>query len=106
MGGTPIGIEAGHIKWHSCNGPDSTNNGLALCSFHHVALDAGAISLNDNIRIIVSADLTGGRRIEDEIYQFEGRDIMLPQPGFDVPEVEFIKWHRKEVFRSPGRILK
>jgi len=105
LGGSPLGIEAGHIKWHSCNGPDSTNNGLALCSFHHIALDAGAISLNDNIRIIVSADLTGGKRMEDEIYKFEGREIMEPQPGFDFPKMDYIKWHRKEVFRSPGRLL-
>ncbi|MGF1584333.1 MAG: phosphorothioated DNA-binding restriction endonuclease [Bacteroidales bacterium] len=105
LGGIPLGIDAGHIKWHSCNGPDSIKNGLALCSFHHVALDAGAISLNDNLRIIISVDLTGGKRIEDVIYRYEGREIMLPQPGFDQPEVEFLQWHRKEVFRSPGRLL-
>ena len=105
LGGMPLGIQAGHIKWHSHNGPDSTNNGLALCPFHHIALDAGAISLNDNLKIVVSADLTGGQRIEDEIYHYEGREIMDPQPGFDVPKVEYVKWHRKEVFRSPGRLL-
>lgn len=105
LGGMPLGIQAGHIKWHSHNGPDSTNNGLALCPFHHISLDAGAISLNDNLKIVVSADLTGGRRIEDEIYRYEGREIMNPQPGFDVPKVEYVKWHRKEVFRSPGRLL-
>lgn len=105
LGGIPLGIEAGHIKWHSCSGPDTTSNGLALCSFHHVALDAGAISLKDNLRIVVSADLSGGRRIEDEIYKYEGREILLPQPGFDIPEVEFLKWHRKQVFRAPGRMF-
>jgi putative restriction endonuclease len=105
LGGVPLGIDASHIKWHSCNGPDSMKNGLALCSFHHVALDAGAISLTDNLRIIISVDLTGGRRIEDVIYRYEGREIMLPQPGFDLPEAEFLQWHRKEVFRSPGRLL-
>jgi len=70
-----------------------------------VALDAGAISLNDKMRIIVSVDLTGGRRIEDVIYKYEGQEIMLPQPGFDQPELEFLQWHRKEVFRTPGRLL-
>ncbi len=105
LGGIPLGIDAGHIKWHSCNGPDTLKNGLALCSFHHVALDSGAISLNDNMRIIVSVDLTGGRRIDEVIYKYEGREVMLPQPGFDPPATEFLKWHRKEVFRSPGRLL-
>jgi len=105
LGGSPLGIEAGHIRWHSCNGPDSTNNGLALCSFHHIALDAGAISLNDSLKIIVSADLTGGKRMEEEIYKFEGREIMEPQPGFDIPKIDYVKWHRKEVFRSPERLL-
>jgi putative restriction endonuclease len=106
LGGIPLGIDAGHIKWHSCNGPDSLKNGLALCSFHHVALDLGAISLNDNMRIIISVDLTGGRRIDEVIYKYEGREIIFPQPGFDPPGVEYLQWHRKEVFRSPGRLLR
>ena len=28
-----IGIEAAHIKWHQAGGPDTVNNGLALCTF-------------------------------------------------------------------------
>ena len=93
-----------YIKWHSCDGPDSIMN-EALCSFHHVDLDSGAISLNDNMRIIVSVELTGGRRVDEVIYKYEGREIMLPQPGFDPPGIEYLQWHRKEVFRSPGRLL-
>ena len=105
LGGVPLGIQAGHIMWHSCSGPDSVDNGIALCPFHHVALDAGAISLNDDMQIIVSADLSGGSRLEDEIYRYEGRQIMLPQPGFALPSAGHLKWHRKEVFRFPSRTL-
>lgn len=30
-----IGLEAAHIMWHQAGGPDTAQNGLALCSLHH-----------------------------------------------------------------------
>jgi uncharacterized protein len=41
LGTTDLAIEAAHIKWHAAGGPDAAENGLALCSFHHVALEPG-----------------------------------------------------------------
>ena len=42
LGNTPIALEAAHIMWHQAGGPDTENNGLALCSLHHKLLDRGA----------------------------------------------------------------
>ena len=37
-----LGIEAAHIKWHQAGGPDTEDNGLALCTLHHKRFDRGA----------------------------------------------------------------
>ena len=45
LGDELLGLEAAHIKWHAAGGPDDVSNGLALCGFHHKALDRGAWGL-------------------------------------------------------------
>ena len=56
---TLLGLEAAHIKWHAYLGPDQVDNGVTLCSFHHVALDAGALGFSNDLRILVSCDVKG-----------------------------------------------
>jgi len=38
LGQSTLGLEAAHVKWHAAGGPDVLENGIALCSFHHVAI--------------------------------------------------------------------
>ena len=42
-----VGLEAAHIKWRQAHGPDTEENGLALCATHHKLFDFGALSLTD-----------------------------------------------------------
>ena len=39
----PVALEASHIKWHQAEGPDTEDNGLALCSLHHKLFDRGRL---------------------------------------------------------------
>ena len=99
----PLGLEAAHIKWHAWSGPDQVENGVALCSFHHVALDTGALGLGDDLRILVSCDVNGQTMVDDFLYRFEGRRLQLPQSSYPPPARSYVAWHHKEVFRSPAR---
>lgn len=99
----PLGLEAAHIKWHAYRGPDQVDNGVALCAFHHIALDTGALGLSDDLRILVSCDVNGQTMIEDLLYRFEGRHLLLPQSSYPPPARDYIAWHRQQVFRSPAR---
>ena len=54
-----LGIEAAHIRWCQCGGPDTTDNGLACCSIHHQAFDRGAITISDDLLILVSSRVHG-----------------------------------------------
>ena len=98
-----LGVDASHVKWWAYDGPDRVSNGMALCSFHHVAFDAGALGLTDDLRVLVSAQVSGRTRVEAWLHAFGGKKLRGPQAGFAAPEVPFVRWHRDEVFKGPAR---
>lgn len=103
LGMADLAIEAGHIKWHAAGGPDTPDNGVALCSFHHVALDRGAITVDEQLLVQVSQDVAGHRQVEMMLLQYSGQPLIGPQRGSPTPNPEYLAWHQKEVFRSPAR---
>src|SRR5262249_52789049 len=34
LGGAAVGLEAAHVRWFNYDGPDTLDNGLALCALH------------------------------------------------------------------------
>lgn len=48
---------------------------IALCAFHHMALNAGALSLSDTLTILVSADITGQMRVDELLRNFTSRPL-------------------------------
>jgi len=103
LGQSVLGLEAAHIKWHAAGGPDLPANGIALCSFHHTALDRGALGFDDTLRILVSQDVTGGNSVNDLLLRWSGCSLREPLLGTESPAVEFVRWHRREVFHHPAR---
>ena len=99
----PVALEASHIKWHQANGPDTEVNGLALCSLHHKLFDRGAFTLSEQREILVSNDVDGSVGVEEWLKKFHGEKINLPQSQSYYPEVKFIGWHVKEVFKGNYR---
>jgi putative restriction endonuclease len=103
LGRSDLGIEAAHIKWHAAGGPDLAANGLAMCVLHHVALDRGAITLSDDLRILVSQEVHGGPHVDEWLVEFAGRPARPPLAGEPPPAPDYLAWHRREVFREPPR---
>lgn len=101
----PLGIEAAHVRWHSAHGPDTPDNGLALCSLHHYMLDRGAWGLNQNLELQVSRWVVGGAGLQEWLYRFEGHPLRAPRGAFPSPARVHVDWHTREVFRTgaPGR---
>ena len=100
LGDIPVGLEAAHIKWHQNGGPDTEDNGLALCATHHVLLDSGALGLSDDYQIVLSksAHSPSNRKSFITERKFRKRKITLPVDKRNYPNVKYIRWHRKEVF--------
>jgi putative restriction endonuclease len=104
LGGRELGLEAAHIKWHQAGGPDTANNGLALCSLHHKLLDRGAIGITNDLRIQVSQLTTGNSGFLNWVMPYHGAYIRTPQISDYVLNREFVDWHSCEVFRAPARL--
>jgi putative restriction endonuclease len=98
LSGEPLGIEAAHVMWHCCGGPDDTANGLALCAFHHVALDMGAIGIRDSMRVAVSPRIAG-ERADEWLRRFDGRPLARA-PRAPPLLARFVRWHAREVYRG------
>ena len=101
----PVGLEAAHIKWHQHGGPDVENNGLALCATHHKLLDSGVLALSDNYQIILSEWVFDPDRENSFIREHYKREIRLPRNSNHLPKMDYIHWHRKEVFKEPELVL-
>jgi putative restriction endonuclease len=102
---TLVGIEAAHIKWHHAGGPDSENNGVALCSLHHKLFDRGVFTISDSRRLIVSEFAHGNKGFEEWVLKYHNQEIKTPiHPRYQA-DITFLNWHNKEVFRGPGRYL-
>jgi len=102
FGQSDLGLAA-HIKWCQAGGPDVVKNGLALCVLHHRAFDRGAIGLDDNLTILISADVFGCDGTHEWFFRFNGKSLRMPQSTRLAPARRFIEWHRNEVFRTPVR---
>ena len=103
LGGRELGLEAAHVKWHQAGGPDTANNGLALCSLHHKLLDRGAMGISPKRRIKVSQFATGNAGFLAWVMPYNGARIREPQASESSLENEYIAWHTSEVFRAPAR---
>ncbi|MYC40252.1 MAG: restriction endonuclease [Candidatus Dadabacteria bacterium] len=99
----PIAIEAAHIKWHSAEGPDIPQNGMALCALHHKLFDRGVFTLSDELTIRVSEQVDSTSiGFEEWLAQFDGRDIYFPSEQTYYPDEGYVHWHGEQVFK--GRI--
>jgi putative restriction endonuclease len=103
LGSASLGLDAAHIMWHQAKGPDLPANGLACCTLHHRALDRGAISLSDDLTILVSALAYGGEKFDHHFAALLGKPLRRPNQLASLPKPEYLDWHRRQVFRPPSR---
>ncbi len=96
-------LVASHIKpWRDF--PDQRldpRNGLCLSSLHDAAFDAGLITLDEKLNVVLSKRLKSyfpQPSLEQNFLPFEGEPIRLPEKLAE-PDAGFLEYHRKEVFK-------
>jgi putative restriction endonuclease len=99
LSGAAVGIEAAHIRWFNLGGPDSDDNGMALCSLHHKLFDRGAIGLDEDHRIRVSGLFSARTEAAQRIYDLHGKPLQ-PRRGTSLPAPEYVAWHGSQVFKG------
>lgn len=106
LGHSTVGVEAAHIKWHNCQGPDIEPNGLALCALHHKVFDHGGFTIEPvEQRVVCSEQVVMGDQARHLLLGHHGQPIRKPQRSEYLPRAEFLGWHEKEVFKGPGRAV-
>ena len=97
-------LVASHIKpWGRF--PDcrlNPRNGLCLSTLHDAAFDAGLISLDENLNVILSKRLRSHfphPALEQNFVAYEGRPISLPEKLAE-PDGAFLAFHREEIFQK------
>jgi putative restriction endonuclease len=99
IGGASAGIEAAHVQWFAFDGPDTPDNGLALCSLHHKLFDLGVLGLDQRLRIQVSTRFSARTQAGRAVYDMHGR-VLSPRPGTVVPVAAHVSWHARQVFKG------
>ena len=106
LGGAYFGCEAAHVRWHAYDGPDEVANGLALEPTMHKLFDAGAWTMTDDRRVLVSSEFTGSEQALRALRSLHGKPLKSPLPGEPQIAEAFIRWHREPehggVFRLPA----
>jgi putative restriction endonuclease len=97
-GGGRAEVEAAHIRPVEHNGPDATNNGIAMSGTAHWMFDRGLISLSDDLTIMVSRTVND----VDSILGIVNRSgKALPPENFRKhPHPAFLNWHRENCFKN------
>jgi predicted restriction endonuclease len=97
-------LVASHIKPWGTFPADRLNprNGLCLSTLHDAAFDAGLITLDDKLNVVLSRRLRSffpQPALEQNFVSFEGKPIRLPEKLAE-PDGDFLRYHRDEVFQS------
>lgn len=98
----PRFLVASHIKPWGKFPAERLNpkNGLCLSSLHDAAFDAGLITLDENLKVVLSKRLKSffpQPALEQNFTPFEGRVIRLPEKLAE-PDRNFLSYHRGCVF--------
>jgi putative restriction endonuclease len=101
--GATVGIDAAHVRWFAFEGPDSADNGLALCALHHKLFDRGVLGLDHEHRIRISAAYSARTTAGRSLYSLHGVQLD-PRPGTRLPAADHIDWHHREVFKGDALV--
>ena len=93
-------LVASHIKSWREDKDNRLNprNGLCLNALHDKAFDRGLLGIDENFRIIFSPLLSKAEGFDDLFKPYENRMIRLPERLN--PSLEFLKFHRENIFQS------
>ncbi len=92
-------LQAAHIKSFSADGPNAVNNGLLLRSDLHALFDAGYVTIDDDLRVVVSDRLHDDFGNGKDYYPYHGKRLaVVPEQRILRPAREYLEWHHENCF--------
>ncbi|KAA3440887.1 restriction endonuclease [Rufibacter hautae] len=93
-------IDACHIVPFSRSNDDRVTNGLALCPNLHRAFDRGLITVDTQLKVVVSPTIAEDEENAYALRKLEGKRLNLPFGAIHYPAPENLTWHREKVFKG------
>ena len=93
-------LVASHIKPWKASGPKeklAPDNGLLLNALHDRAFDQGLITLDKQLRIVVSPCVPKDGASQRLLWRYDGAEIV--RPALHAPRREFIEYHNDVIFQ-------
>jgi putative restriction endonuclease len=103
MGAVSVALDAAHVRWHQAGGPDTEDNGLALCTLHHKLLDLGAYTVGADGVMLVSDQTTGTDGFAETLLRHHTNPVRRAQRPEWNPKPAHLDWHAREVFKGKPR---
>jgi putative restriction endonuclease len=93
-------LEAAHIQSYTSGGEHAVSNGLLLRRDIHSVFDAGYLTFDEDLRVVVSDRVRTEFNNGNEYRRLHGEKLKLPSnPAFH-PKPERLQWHREERFEK------
>ena len=93
-------LVASHIIPWSKNKKERLNphNGICLCSIHDKAFDMGLISIDKNLKLLLSKEIQELNKtpFDNFFANYANKDLNFPKKFY--PNVEFLEYHNKMIF--------
>ncbi len=93
-------LQAAHILPYAEKGPNVVSNGMLLRSDLHTLFDQGYLTLDPDLRVLVSRRIKEEYENGREYYRFHGHELAPPPDPSDRPSPAFLNWHRTERFKE------
>ncbi len=93
-------VAAAHIVPWSETQDDRPANGMALCRMCHWTFDEGLLGISQRYEVVASRQLNILDNLPGYLTNLEGRGIVGPSRKPFWPDVESLRWHHKNVFRT------
>jgi len=88
-------VDAAHILEFSIFHYDDPRNGISLCKNHHWGFDAGAFTITEDYKIIVSPTLSG-----NSLSLTNNALVILPENPLYHPAPAALLWHRHNRYKA------
>ncbi len=93
-------LDAAHIRPYKEQGPNIAANGILLRKDIHKLFDDGYLTITDDLKLKVSGRIREEFENGRHYYDHDGGSIAKPVQVEDLPDREFLRWHREHVYEN------
>ena len=93
-------LDAAHIRPYGSGGLHSVSNGVLLRRDIHSVFDAGYVTIDEDMRFVVSYRVKIDFNNGNEYRRLHGQSLAVPANPLHRPDLDALRWHNTSVFRG------